>query len=256
MPPLLHSKQNLLRLTLVFYLLILSVCGVAQTKDTWGNISLDERVEMTNAVHQVDSIKRAEGIAKYFAIVYSVAMQNVEQKLEIADTSTKRFIRKFEFAFVKYFLSASQQYKDGNLPATSAWSCYFSQANIHPLKFILMGVNAHINGEMWQAMVAACPKRDIDEHRKQYRTFESAIAKVYTPVFDSILTKNGYIRLVNSMTNGLARIFGERVLSKWRTRSVNLAILYYTNRAKFKRRLAAVNRKKQKVDRLILRMRA
>src|SRR5438874_12708914 len=112
MPPLLHSKQNLLRLTLVFYLLILSVCGVAQSKDKWGNISLDERVEMTNAIHQVDSIKLAEGIAKYFAIVYSVAMQNVEEKLEIADTSTKRFIRKLEFAFVKYLLNTSHVYND------------------------------------------------------------------------------------------------------------------------------------------------
>src|SRR5438045_857900 len=119
-----------------------------------------------------------------------------------------------------------------------------------------MGVNAHINGEMWQAIVAACPKRDIDEHRKQYRRFEDAIAKVYSPVFDSILARNRYVRLVNSMTNGLAMVFGEKVLSKWRMRSVNLAILYYTNSAKFKRRLATLNRKKQKVDRLILRMRA
>jgi hypothetical protein len=206
-------------------------------------------------IHKVDSIADAGQIASYFARLYSTSMESVELKLVDADSNTRAFIRKFELNFIQYFLSACYGYQNGNLSKASPWSCYFSHPNARPLQFMLMGANAHINGDVWQAMVSGFSEQEIKRYKKKYLSFQTALAKAYSPLFDSVEEKNSYLRFMNSFTKGFAKIYGERVLSRWRKRNVNLALLYYSDPAKFKRKLAVLNRKKRKIDSLILRMR-
>jgi len=75
---------------------------------------------------------------------------------------------------------------------------------------------------------------------------------VYYTFFDEVLTHNNYLKIVNSMTKGLAKQFGERVIYKWGLRQINLAILFYKAPAKFEKMLGRVKRKKQRVDKMIL----
>ena len=87
-------------------------------------------------------------------------------------------------------------------------------------------------------------------------SIQSSVTKVYDQFFDTLLANNSYLKFINTFTVGFAKKVGERILYKWRRRNVNLAIMYYHNQEKFKRRLAIVNRKKEKIDQRILRYRS
>jgi hypothetical protein len=93
----------------------------------------------------------------------------------------------------------------------------------------------------------------LRSNKRQLLRYQASIAKIYFPVFDSIQSINSPLQFINAFTKGIARKLGERLLFKWRKRQINMAILYYHDRDKFERRLAAVNRKKQRIDNIILR---
>lgn len=80
----------------------------------------------------------------------------------------------------------------------------------------------------------------------------NAVAKVYYQFFDTLRSHNSYLRFINSFTLGIAKKFGERIVFKWRRRSVNMAIMFYKDEEKFKRKLALVNKKRQKINQRIL----
>ena len=205
-----------------------------------------------NSILQVDSIANTNTISSYFCKVYSKSMQNIALQIQTMDSWAKAFIQKFEIGFANYFLNACYANNEGTLLPGSVWNCYYSSHNAKPWQLILIGVNAHINGDIWHALVDNFSELEIRWYKKEILATQSSIAKVYDDVFDTIKSESSYLRFINFFTLGLAKKFGERTFFKWRNRSINLAIMYYHNQKKFKRRLAVVTRKKQKIDKLIL----
>jgi len=210
-------------------------------------------IKDNNSIQRVDSIAKAESAAKYFAGIYCKTMQNIENKIETMNESTQNFIRKFETNFANYFLNASYDHRDNKLAVASEWNCLFLYPDLQPWQLILLGVNAHTNIDMWQALVNNFTEKEIRQHKKQFLSVQTAIAKVYRPFFEEVMDQSGYLKFVNSFTKGFAKIVGERLVYKWRRRNVNLSILYYHNPEKFKRKLAIVDRKKQRIDKIIIR---
>ena len=219
-----------------------------------GNTVNDNRdlVFANRAIQFVDSISRSAGASSYFARIYGKVMANVELQLWGADTATVVFIRKFETGFADYFLHACIEDKNGNLSSSSEWKKLFSNPLAHPLRLTIMGISAHTNGDMWQALVNNFPEKEIRLHKKAFLAFQAAIAKVYYPFFDSIAVQSWYLKFMRFVTMGLVKNLGERIIYKWRRRQVNLAIMFYHNHERFNTRLAVVKKKKEKIDKLIL----
>lgn len=208
---------------------------------------------VNNYIQLVDSIAHTTGVSGYFGRVYSKSMENIASQIQSMDSAAKLFIKKFEITFADYFLKACFDNKNGNLSSSSEWKCFFSSTAARPWQIVLLGVNTHINIDFWQALTDNFSEKEIRQNKKQLLACKSSVAKVYSPLFDTMIAENGYLRFVNSFTKGLAKKLGEKLMFKWRRRNINLAIMFYHDHEKFKKRWAIIKRKKQQIDKLILR---
>ena len=249
------SPMPLLILLLLFSQLFIADVSYAQNENnliaqvrkpliTYTKNDSDKEINASNAILQVDSISHTNTISSYFCKVYSMSMQNIALQIQDIDKGAKAFIQKFEIGFANYFLNACYANNEGTLLPGSVWNCYYSSHNAKPWQLILIGVNAHINGDIWHALVDNFSELEIRRYKKEILATQSSIAKVYDDVFDTIKSESSYLRFINFFTLGLAKKFGERIFFKWRKRSINLAIMYYHNQKKFKRRLAVVTKEK------------
>jgi hypothetical protein len=214
--------------------------------------TLNNKIEgPLNSIQKCDSIAGTTGVASQFAKIYSASLKQIFLGLQQKDPALQQFISKFDQRFLQYFLDAAAAQEIRQLESTSPWQFYFSPSELKPWQLMLLGVNTHINADMWQALVNSCSEEEIRKYRKQFLALEGAIIKAYEPFFDEMIGDNSYLRFMNAFTRGFAKFAGERWLYKWRKRNLRLAILYYDNPAKFKRKLIQVKKKKEKIDKLI-----
>ena len=243
-------------MSLALFTFSISLINYAQPKSFIQNIYtinfFYSNTKENSSIQKVDSIAHTTGAANYFAGIYGKIMESIERKIEHREEPEKRFIRKFELSFADYFLRAYYDEKDGCLPPFSEWKCLFSHPNLQSWQLILLGVNAHTNIDMWQALVNTFSGEEIRRNKRQFLSVQPAIAKVYRPFFDEIMNQSSYLKFINAFTGGIAKITGERLVYKWRKRNVRLAVLFYKNPEKFKRRSEVVRKKKQKIDEIIL----
>ena len=254
-----------IKLLWTFYLLITAIVCKAQNVttviikqpgkqfDNSSYTSYGHGAHITNnPMQQVDSIAKTSEFARHFCQVYSKLMGNVELQMQDVDSNAKEFIIKFEVSFADYFLKARADDINANLSTESPWKCFFSNPTAQPWQIVLLGVNAHTNADMMQVLVDNFSEKEIRQHKKQFLAMQTSVAKVYYQFFDTLRSHNSYLRFINSFTLGIAKKFGERIVYKWRKRSVNMAIMFYKDEEKFKRRLALVNKKRQKINQRIL----
>lgn len=204
-------------------------------------------------VQKVDSISHTTGIARHFAGIYTKSMSNIAMKMQSMEGGVQAFVKKFEIGFINYFLEACAESENGQLPSGSVWSCYFSNPGVQPWQHVLIGVNAHVNGDIWKGLVKNFSENEIRRYKKNLLAFQSSIAKAFNPLFEEIMEQSAYLRFINSFTKGMAKRFGEWLIFNWRRRQIDLAILYFQDQKKFEKKFAVINRKKQRIDRVILR---
>jgi len=203
-------------------------------------------------INRIDSIANTAGIASHFCKTYSRSMQNIRGQMKGMDSGAQIFIKRFEIRFAAYFLQPWNEYLRGTLSDTSVWNSYYSGKAVYAWQYVLLGVNAHVKGDMWKALVNEFSEKEMGQNKKLFISFQTSISKNYDVFFDELMAQNGYVRFINAFTKGLAKFTGEKVIAKWRRRQVKLAILFYSNAKKFRKKLAINNRKKQKNDKLIL----
>jgi Family of unknown function (DUF5995) len=261
------GSRGTIKFLLSFYLLITSLTGYVQGDNSFTRNSVkihfddftytinsqDGNSIGSNNIRRVDSIANGTGISRHFGGIYNEVMENIAIQMQNRNSAEKLFVKKFESRFADYFLNACMADKNGNLSPAFEWKCYFSSSYAQHWQMVLLGVNAHTNIDMWQALVDNFSEIELRLNKKQLLAFQLSIAKVYYPFFDTIMIQNGYLRFINGFTKGLTKHLGERLIYKWRRRQVNIAILFYHDHEKFEKRLAIINKKKQRIDRLILR---
>jgi hypothetical protein len=205
-----------------------------------------------NPVKQVDSIAATSGPLSGFALMYSRTMQEIDMKLQTKDSVLKVFIEKFEYHFADYFLDGCFASEKNLLSDSSEWKCFFANPEAKSWQLVVLGVNAHTNCNIWQTLVTHFSEKEIVHNKKQLLRVEPAIDKVCFSFFDTVLQANHRLRMMHVLTLGLDKKFAGHLVYKWRRRNVQLAVLYFRNPKRFQRKLAAVNCKKKKIDRIVL----
>ncbi len=202
-------------------------------------------------LYQLDSIGQSHSISRHFGALYSDFLQLIEKKLETADSITNRFIRHFEIVFAQFYIDACIAYSRNEQIPLPAWRTYFADSSLLFFQYYLLGANAHLNGGLAEAIAGSYTQTEWLFLKKKYVLFNKCLNQTFKKVYKETVTNSNRAKWLSILTFGLAKPVGEYYLYKWRKRQMRLTEYYYEKSASYKKLLEKINRKKEKIDRLV-----
>ena len=203
-------------------------------------------------LYQLDSLSRSPNITRHFGYLYYEFLKLVEAKLVTADTSTRRYIRYFEQVFAQFYIDACYAFVNNKEIPIHAWKAYFKDTSLQKGQYYLLGANAHLNGQLAEAIAHSYSAEEWPSIKKKYYLFNSCLNETYQLVYKEALTGSRRVRLLNIITLGLSKSLGNYYLYKWRKRQMRLTENYYRDKKKYNQLLQKINRKKDKIDRMVV----
>jgi cell division protein FtsB len=209
-------------------------------------------VDSFKEIKAVDSIAQTKSTASIFAALYIKTMLEIEEQLKQMDTVTIRQIRKLEINFAEYFLKACREFYNSSKTGET-WNAYFTITNLSTVQLKLLGINAHINGDLWQALKDSFSETEIKGISKTVFLFHQSLLYIYKEVYREAVAENRKIKTLHILSLGLSQKYGKHLLSKWRKRQLKLASLYYFNQERFDTKKSRTEKKKIRIDNMITR---
>jgi hypothetical protein len=201
-------------------------------------------------LRQLDSLRNREGISRHFAALYFTTTVQAARFFEFENESGKEFIRRMETRFAGLFFRAVNAYSQKeNIP--SVWYDYFRDS-LSPVQYRLLGINAHINGDIWQALTREFNLQELLDHKKTYYRFQKGLARVYRDFYNESVQSHTKTRVLNNVSLGVSKWYGKELLRKWRKRQLHLAILHFTDQTRFQKELEKTERKRKAINQLII----
>jgi hypothetical protein len=209
---------------------------------------------LVHTLSQLDSIQHSNTIAKYFGGLYVNFLLTIETQLKSDDSTDKEMARKFEQVFAHYFIDASHAYETGHPIASPYWEAYFADTTLDILQYKLLGANAHLNGELWQALTYSFTAEEMKRFRPQFGIFRKTMNKLYTPIYREGYKENDKLLFLHIASIGTVKWVGNVYLYKWICRQMKLAQLYWAGSPRFERVLKRVERRKRFIDNIVVRV--
>lgn len=227
------------RLTLSLWLLIAISCFSQQ------------QVLPLELVTKLDSVRMCTGKEKHFGELYLQTTHLAEKYIETLPDNDRQLMKKLEESFAIYFFRAIDS-SNKNAEVSEEWRNYFN-GNYSPLQLRLMGANAHINGDIWQALAYNFSVEEIRRLKPFYKNYDRSIRKIYEGLFESGIRTDKRLHDLHVLTLGLDKVYGRMMLQKWRNRQMRLAILKFEDQDKFVTLKKKVDRKRNNIDNMIIR---
>jgi hypothetical protein len=177
----------------------------------------------------------------YFARLYYGAIEKTNEYAKDQPENVRQFIFGFEAYFCQRFIQAHDHHVHDQ-PQDFSWQFYYSDSNFNELQYDFIGMNAHINGDMWQALKDKYCYDSLKKYKRPLIKFQKAL-NVY---FDSMyVTSKKYkrIRHLHHLSLGIDKLIGRHMILQWRKRQVNMAMLFYTDPEACKRKWAQLQKK-------------
>ncbi len=201
-------------------------------------------------LQELDSASRASAPAKYFASIYLTTTEKAIRYYAADTSAQKQLILRFEDRFAGLYFSSAGNFIH-HQPVADAWKNYYRDSLMPPVKYMLYGINAHINGDIWQALQQSFSYDELKTVRPAYDGFYQGLLLEYNEFYRAAYRASRTIRHLHLLTLGADKLYGRLLLKRWRKRQMKLALTYYTDNNKFGYKLAKLKRKKERIDRLI-----
>ncbi len=228
----------------VFFLLTISLARLpVSAQVNRGDIGL---------LQKLDSIKKSESVARHFAEIYFSTTVKANDHFLNRSKKENDFIQRFEARFANFFFQSAEAHSQRS-PVPREWKTYFADTALSPLQYQLLGINAHINGDIWQVLTVEFSLEEIKENKDSYFSFQKRLKDQYREFYVSSRKSSSTIRLLHAATAGLDKLYGKMMLTRWRKRQLQLAFLYFSNPQKFDIKLKKLHQKMDQIDHLILR---
>jgi hypothetical protein len=214
----LHITRILLLLLCTFF----SINLLAQQK---------YNVALLDTLQQIADSKTT---SKYFARLYYQAIEATNRYAAKQPENVRSFIFGFESSFAPAFFRSHGNLISGK-PQIFNWQPYYADTTLNPMQYEFIGMNAHINGDMWLALNEKYGFDTLQKYRKPLIRFQKAL----NPFFDSIYVTTGQykkLRRLHLLTLGLDKVIGRKMVLHWRKRQVRLALLFHSDPKKCERR--------------------
>jgi Family of unknown function (DUF5995) len=120
-------------------------------------------------------VRRMEGLlepleargdpARFFLATYLRTTRAVAEELERGGFRDPAWVERWDVAFAGLYLDAVEDAEAGRRPP-GPWAVAFGAGDrdgLPPLRHVLLGMNAHINYDLAQSLLAVIPSRDFDD---------------------------------------------------------------------------------------------
>lgn len=201
-------------------------------------------------VQQLDSIRNTRTTAAYFAGIYLSTTVKAIRFAEKRSPEEQRALILFEKNFAGFFFEAVRAVSEQRTPPV-VWAGYFMHDSVSPVRLQLLGINAHINGDLWQALTAAFSREELRRFRPCYRAFNRELKKEFDEFFEEAADHDIRFALSGELIPGISHAAGHRLLKHWRKRQYKLALFYYSDQPRFRKMLQRVTQKRESLNRLI-----
>jgi Family of unknown function (DUF5995) len=201
---------------------------------------------------KLDSIRNSSSVSKHFAGIYFVTTIRAIRFFSKADTNVQHLADRLEKRFAYYFFRSVYAHEN-NSDIPNEWKTYYADKGSPMLRYILFGINAHINGDIWQALTAEFSLEEIRQLKPAYFLYQKDLVENYKTIYQLAIESNPRIKLLHSLSFGLDKIYGKIMLHRWRKKQIKLAELYYTDRKLFEKKLDKVHRNMDRINERIRR---
>ncbi len=190
--------------------------------------ALVERMRAALAAMERDGDER-----RYFLGTYLRTTVAVRQELAAGGFADPSWVERWDVVFADLYLDVLRA-ADRGRPVPLPWSVAFSATGLPPLRQVLLGMNAHINFDLPQALLAVIPAADFDDpvllagRRADHRRLDRVLAR-RVPEEDRELTRLGHPTATDRLLRPLNRCGTTRFLREARdkvwdnARSLDLA---------------------------------
>ena len=200
---------------------------------------------------KLDSTRKTPVIASHFASLYLQTTISAVNFFEHDNDGVKKYIQRLETSFASFFFRAAEAYRL-NTEIPKPWKAYFEDTTLSRVQYQLLGINAHINGDIWQALTTEFTLQEMLENERAYFVFNKGLTKEYRRFYEIAIGTDPKTHLLNNISLGLSRLYGKMMMVRWRKRQVQLAILYFSDPTRFENMLKKVQRKMEHINNMIL----
>jgi hypothetical protein len=166
----------------------------------------------------VGTLPRADGV-RCFAQLYLAVTEGVQRRLAGLVFADPKFLARLDVVFANRFFAALDVLHDDAARLPRAWAPlieFRSQHGIAPLQFALAGMNAHINRDLPEALVATCQDLDIpltpgSPQHADFVRVNNVLAAVESTIKQQYLT--GWLRTIDRLAHRVDRL--DDVVAMW-----------------------------------------
>ena len=127
---------------------------------------------------ELEPLEAAGDQRRYFHATYLRTTIAVAEELKRGEFADAAWVEQWDVAFAELYLDALDADLTGRTP-TQPWTIAFgAPVGLPPLRHVLLGMNAHINYDLPQALVAVITDEQFDDAALLARLEELSAAKV------------------------------------------------------------------------------
>jgi hypothetical protein len=183
---------------------------------------------------------------RYFCATYLRTTRAVGGALAAGRFEDAAWVERWDVAFASLYLDAIESAQAGR-PPTAPWQVAFAaaaqQPDLPPLRHVLLGINAHINFDLPQALLAVISDDEFvdiavrESRRRDHRVIDSVLASRVSAE-DAVLSATGQPTLLDRLLTPVNRMATRRFLKEAREKVWANALALSHARGVSERRLA------------------
>ncbi|MDQ1482817.1 MAG: hypothetical protein QOF35_893 [Actinomycetota bacterium] len=157
-----------------------------------------------------------------FLSTYQRTTQAVGESVESGSFEDPDWVERWDVAFANLYLAALETELAGDAKAPRPWRLAFAAApDLPPLRHVLLGINAHVNYDLPQALLAVISDDDfsdrllMDRRRRDHERIDTVLAS-RVGAEDDELSATGGATLLDRLLRPLNRLGSKRFLREAR----------------------------------------
>jgi len=186
----------------------------------------------------LESLQETGDQRRYFHATYQRTTIAVAAELRRGGFTDAEWVERWDVAFADLYLDALQAALDGRRP-TRPWEAAFgAPAGLPPLRHVLLGMNAHINFDLPQALLAVITDEQFDDaallarRESDHRAIDTVLASRVAAEDDELASVSGPGSLADRLLRPLNRLGTQRFLREAREKVWANAIVLRRARGK------------------------